>query len=73
MRSNSKQQIIESLATFDEATLSLALSYAFNIQKYGIDITEKLQTATAQCAALSTARLVGYEEAMERISERIGF
>lgn len=59
----SKSPYIQMLLDKDETTLKVAIMYAENYLKYGIDVTEKWQTAVAQSYAMHQARKQGYSDA----------
>ena len=50
-----KQRIIDALLQYDVQILEIALMYAVNLYNYGIDVTEKWETATRQVYALENA------------------
>ena len=60
-----KEKLFEAMKQFDEQTLAVAFSYAFNLTFYGVDVTEKWNTATEQSINLHAAYIRGYEDAME--------
>lgn len=57
-----KEQLAKWLLKYDEQTLQIALMYATNYLKYGVDVTEKWDTAVQQQAALKKAEEHGYIE-----------
>ncbi len=52
---------------FDEQTMATAFAYAHYHRVYGIDVTEKWNTATQQSANLEQAYRKGYYDAVERM------
>lgn len=50
-----KQGIIDMLSHYDKRILETALAYAINLWDYGIDVTQKWETATENAYALDKA------------------
>ncbi len=61
-----KKPYIKELAQFDEQTLAIAIVYACNMKRYGVDVTEKWNTAVEQSDALENAYHKGYADALMR-------
>lgn len=61
-----REMLIKLLNEFDNHELSLALVYAKNLRRYGIDVESKWETASQQSAALSTAYNDGYYAGYEK-------
>ena len=55
-----KKAMMEKLESYDAHTLALALVYAKNIERYGIDVTQTWLTAIENDIALRTAFDAGY-------------
>lgn len=63
MKMMNKEALLKLLAQEDELVLSQAYLYAKNMVDYGIDITEKWETALEQHEALHKAYIKGrYDE-----------
>ena len=60
--------LINWLLEYDETTLKVAIMYATNYLQYGVDITEKWNTATKQACALHYAEQRGYAEGIKRFT-----
>lgn len=56
----SKYSLIEFLVQKDENTIKLAIAYAEGQLKCGVDVTEKLETATQNMAVINRAERHGY-------------
>ena len=56
----SKYSLIKFLAQKDENTIALAIAYAEGQLKCGVDVTEKLETATQNMAVINRAERHGY-------------
>lgn len=65
-----KDALLEVLAQEDTQILGLAYVYAKNMQAYGIDITQAIDTATQNIELISRAYQKGYVDAMERCISR---
>ena len=50
-----KQDIIDALSHYDKHILETALAYAINLWDYGVDVTQKWETATANAYVLDKA------------------
>ena len=61
-----KEDLVQWLMSKDENVLCIAISYAENYLKYGVDVTEKVKTATEMTEKLERARRYGYMERMNR-------
>ena len=61
-----KEKILEAMSQFDKQTLAVAYAYASKLVYYGVDVTEKWETATQQSAYIERAYTEGYAEAMKR-------
>ncbi len=55
-----KEQLAQWLVELDENVLQVAIMYAENYLKYGVDITEKWNTAVRQQYSLHKAELEGF-------------
>lgn len=62
-----KEQLAQWLVELDENVLQVAIMYAENYLKYGVDITEKWNTATKQKWSLERAERYGYAEGRNSI------
>lgn len=62
-----KEQLAQWLVELDENVLQVAIMYAENYLKYGVDVTEKWDTATKQQWSLERAERYGYAEGMKSI------
>ena len=67
-----KERIITALSKFDEQKLTLALMHAENYLKYGIDITEKIDTATKNAEMIYKAEHQGYCKCLEDMRKKDG-
>ena len=67
MTEQGKEQLAEWLLKYDEQTLRLALMYATNYLKYGVDVTEKWCTAVQQQNALKNVEKHGYVEGQNSV------
>ena len=59
-----KEDIVKWLMQKDTNVLMVAVVYAENYLRYGIDITKKAETAAEMAAMLENARIDGYLERM---------
>ena len=59
-----KEDLVQWLMSKDEKVLYVAISYAENYLKYGVDVTEKAKIACENADLLERARRYGY---MERV------
>ena len=57
-----KQDIIDALSYYDKHILETALAYAINLWDYGVDVTQKWETATANAYALDNAYRIGFAD-----------
>lgn len=62
-----KEQLAQWLVELDENVLQVAIMYAENYLKYGVDIAEKWDTATKQRWSLERAERYGYAEGRKSI------
>lgn len=62
-----KEQLAQWLIELDENVLQVAIMYAENYLKYGVDIAEKWDTATKQRWSLERAERYGYVEGRKSI------
>lgn len=62
-----KEQLAQWLIELDENVLKVAIMYAENYLKYGVDVTEKWDTATKQIWSLERAERYGYAEGRKSI------
>ena len=62
-----KEQLAKSLSELDENVLQVAIMYSINYLAYGVDVTEKWDTATRQQDALYRAKCAGYYEGRSSI------
>lgn len=62
-----KEQLAQWLIELDENVLKVAIMYAENYLKYGVDVTEKWDTATKQQWSLERAERYGYAEGRKTI------
>ena len=62
-----KEVLVKHLFQYDEQVLSLAIMYATNYCKYGVDVTEKWETAVQQQCSLERAFRDGYSQGRESV------
>ena len=67
-----KEKLLELLSQEDTTVLSQAYLYAKNLTDYGVDISNKWETATQQASALEKAYRKGYYDALQRNAESEG-
>lgn len=65
-RKDKSKQLIDELARMSPEIVELAYLNAINYTLYGIDITEKMETASQNAAALEKAYHEGYNSALAR-------
>lgn len=63
----SKEQLAQWLVELDENVLQVAVMYAENYLKYGVDVAEKWNTATKQQWSLKEAERYGFAEGRKSI------
>ena len=59
--------IPQDMQQFDERTMAIAFAYAHYYRVYGVDVTEKWNTAIEQSANLEQAYRKGYDDATEKM------
>ena len=62
MREKNYAAMVEEMKQFDQQTLNLAYLYARSLITYGVDVTEKWDTAVQQTANLEKAYRKGFYE-----------
>ena len=62
-----KEQLAKYLSELDENVLQVAIMYSINYLAYGVDVTEKWDTAARQQDALYRAKCAGYYEGRSSI------
>lgn len=62
-----KEVLAKYLLQYDEQVLSLAIMYATNYCKYGVDVTKKWETAVEQQCSLERAFCDGYSQGRESV------
>ena len=67
-----KINLMMRLAKEDTYVLCQAYLYAVNLARYGVDVTEKWETATQQSASLHRAYIRGRYDELQIIKEQIG-
>lgn len=64
-----EKQMIEELSKMSPMVIATAYLYALNCTRYGVDITEKWETAVQNASALEKAYRKGYHDALQRVAE----
>ena len=64
------KQLIDELSRMPSMVIATAYLHAINYTLYGEDVTEKWVTATQNASALEKAYRKGYNDALQRMSER---
>lgn len=63
------EQLIDELSKMPPKVIATAYLHAINYTLYGVDVTEKWETATQNAAALDIAYRKGYYDALQRLKE----
>ena len=70
MKDIEKEALVRFLMEKDELVLKTAIYYAESYLRYGVDVTEKWDTAVKQTYALHQAERKGYFEAMQDMEKQ---
>lgn len=68
-----KETFLHMMKVFPLEVIQLALAYAQNMTIYGVDVTEKLETATQQAAEAHTAYRKGFDDGRAYAQDMTGF
>ena len=66
MSKDVNKQLINELSKMSPEVITTAYSYAVNLIRYGVDVTERWTTATQNASALETAYRKGYYDALQK-------
>lgn len=66
-----KETLVKWLMEKDELVLKTAIAYAESYLKYGVDVTEKFDTAVKQTYSLYRAKEEGYYEGINKMQREL--
>lgn len=66
LKKSAQSEMIAELENLGPQAIALAYMYAKNMYMYGIDVTEKLQSAVPMDAALHKAYIAGLQAGLDR-------
>lgn len=72
IREYESKQLIDELSKMPPKVIATAYLHAINYTLYGVDVTEKWETATQNADALDIAYVKGYHDALQRLKESEG-